>query len=80
MKDLSGLGILALFCALIGLVKNPYITDFGQLLWILALNNVHYPFNLRTFLESSKVANLHKFMSISQPNMYGNGKFAYVVN
>lgn len=47
---MTELGILALFCALIGLVKNPYMTDFGQLLWILALNNVHYPLNLRTFL------------------------------
>lgn len=71
---------MALFCSLMGLFKNPYMTDFGQLLWILALNNIHYPLNLRTFLESTKTASLHGFMGISQPNMTGSGKFGYVTN
>lgn len=39
-----------LVVALVGLVKNPYMTDFAQLVFVLALNNVHYPLNLRTFL------------------------------
>ncbi len=80
LSNFSGIGILALVCALIGLVKNPLMTDFGQLLWVLALNNIHYPFNLRTFLEGSKVAHLHGFIAIEQTNMEGSGKFAYVVN
>ncbi len=56
------------------------MTDYAQLLWILALNNVHYPLNLRTFLEGTKVAVLHKFISAEQPNMSGSGKFGYIVN
>ena len=63
-----------------GLFKNPYMTDFAQLLWILALNNIHYPKNLRTFLESTKIATLHGVMGVEQNNMEGSGKFGYVVN
>jgi len=77
---MSNIGILTLFCAIIGLFKNPYMTDFAQILWILALNNIHYPFNLRTFLESTKISTLNGFLGIQQPNMDGSGKFSYLVN
>lgn len=63
-----------------GLFKNAYMTDYGQLLWILALNNIHYPLGLRSFLESTKVATLHGIMGIKQEDMEGSGKFGYVVN
>ena len=56
------------------------MTDFGQVLFILALNNLHYPLHIRSFLESTKLAFLHGFISIQQQNMEGKGKFAYIVN
>jgi hypothetical protein len=56
-------------CAVIGLVKSPYMTDFGQMFFIIYLNNVHYPFNLRSFLSGSKFAVLNQIISIPQQNM-----------
>ena len=40
------IGILLLAVALIGMVKNPYMTDFAQLIYLLALIGLHYPANL----------------------------------
>ena len=58
------IALLALVCALVGLVKNPYITDFGQLIFLLALLNVHYPCHFASFLESTKLAHLKNLLSL----------------
>jgi hypothetical protein len=50
LQDLSIVGVLALLCAVIGLGKNPYMTDFAQSLFLLGLVNVHFPFHLASLL------------------------------
>lgn len=44
------IGFVILACALIGLVKNPYMTDFSQIIYLMALVNLHYPANLASAL------------------------------
>lgn len=44
------IGLILLICALIGLVRNPYLTDFCQIIYAYALVNLHYPVNLASFL------------------------------
>ena len=48
-KEVS-IGFVILACALIGLVKNPYMTDFSQIIYLMALVNLHYPANLASAL------------------------------
>lgn len=50
LPSLSSIGILALFCALIGLVKNPFMVDYAQVLFFLGLLDCHYPRQLASFL------------------------------
>jgi hypothetical protein len=64
--------LLLLACALIGMVKNPYMTDFAQLVYLMALVNLHYPKNLASALESGAYAHLHKFIAFIQN--YSMGK------
>ena len=80
LTDMSSLGLFAFVCSVIGVVKTPYMTDFAQILFVLALNNIHYPLHLRSFLESTKLTFLNKFVAIIQDNMNGKGKFGYIVD
>ena len=52
--------------------------DFAQTLFLVGLVNYHFPFNLASFLESTSIAHLHGFISISQPDSLGEGKFMYL--
>lgn len=63
-----------------GLVKNPYATDFAQLVYLLALVNLHYPANLASLLEDSRVAHLHGILHIEQKSAVGPAKFKYVAD
>lgn len=74
------LGIIFLICALVGLVKNPLMTDFAQLIYLLAFLNIHYPVNLSSMLESSRLAHLHGLVSLPQEYANGEAKFSYVSN
>lgn len=50
LPNLSSFAIVALVCALMGLIKNPYMTDFAQILFFLGLLDTHYPLHLASFL------------------------------
>lgn len=67
-------------CALIGLPKTPYMIDYAQVLFIIGLNNIHYPLHLRSMLEDAGLSFLNGFAGIEQDKMNGKGKLAYVVN
>lgn len=77
LPDLKSLGALALACALVGLFKNPFMTDFAQVLFLLGLLDSHYPSHLASFLEGSSLAHLHGLIPFSQGGT-GNGKFMYL--
>ena len=42
--------MLALVVALLGLGKNPFMTDFAQMLFLVGLVDCHYPSNLAGLL------------------------------
>lgn len=73
-------GILFLVCALIGLVRNPYLTDFAQMIYVYSLINLHYPINLASFLESAYISHLLQFFEVDQSDSWSTGKFSYVTN
>jgi len=50
LPNLSSLGGFALIAALLGLIKNPFMTDFAQVLFFLGLLDTHYPRHLASFL------------------------------
>jgi len=58
------IGVFVLICAIVGLYKNPYMTDFAQVLFLMALVNYHYPFHLASFLESTGIAHFHNIISV----------------
>jgi hypothetical protein len=62
LSEIDNFGLFALMCAVIGLVKNPYFTDFAQIVFVVALTNIHYPIHLRSFLEDGSLAFLHGFI------------------
>ena len=64
LVDLSGLGVFVLVVALIGLGKNPYMLDFAQTLFLMALVDVHYPGNLASFLEGTSIAHFHGWIGL----------------
>lgn len=74
------IGFLLLGCALVGMVKNPYMTDFAQLIYLLALVNLHYPNNLYTALQSSNLAHLHGIVQVEQMHAVGRAKFSYLTD
>lgn len=70
---------MLLLCALIGLVKNPYMTDFSQRIYLMAFFNLHYPSNLASLLESCQIAHLHGIIKLLTQNYaIGEGKFSYI--
>jgi hypothetical protein len=78
MPSLTSLGVLALICALMGLIKNPYMTDFSQILFLLGLLDTHYPSHLASFLEGSSLAHFHGLIPLQQDGCLGTGKFMYL--
>lgn len=50
LPNLSSLGGFALIAAILGLIKNPFMTDFAQVLYLLGLLDTHYPNHLASFL------------------------------
>lgn len=73
-------GIFTLLCAVIGLIKTPYMTDYAQVLFIVGLSNIHYPLHLRSYLENTGLAWLNRFVEAKKNNVEGKGKFKYVVD
>ncbi len=78
MSSLKALGIISLISALIGLFKNPFLTDFAQILFLIGLLNTHYPYNLASFLESCSIAHFHGIIPLDQQDSLGRGKFMYL--
>jgi hypothetical protein len=39
-----------MIAALMGLIKQPFMTDFAQILFLLGLLDTHYPSHLASFL------------------------------
>jgi len=56
---MSYLGTFTLICAIMGLFKNPLMTDFAQNLFLIGLLDIHYPKNLASFFESTNIAHFH---------------------
>jgi hypothetical protein len=56
------------------------MTDFAQLVYLMAFFNLHYPNNLASVLESGAMAHLHGFIKIVQYNAVGKGKFSYITD
>lgn len=61
-----------------GLFKNPFMTDFAQVLFFLGLLDTHYPKHLASFFEACELAHFHGIFSLHQEGSLGTGKFMYL--
>ena len=53
------------------MVKHPFMSDFGQFIFLLALITLHYPYHLASALESTGLAQFNSVIPIEQLEAQG---------